>query len=222
MLAMTMPFRDLVDRAVPVLSSVLPLESWVLSDAKYQARLAALQAAMRRPAAYDLVILGDSHAQYVEGHRLFSGMHVLNLGIARDTTIGVAGRLGMIPAHVTAADYWIEVGYNDLKYRDVAAIAENIGRIMAAVGTRTGTGHVLVQGLFPVEAKRRFTNRKIRDLNARLQGLCGEVGCVYVDVMRVFSGPDGGLDARYSKDGTHLNQAGNDEWVKLLLAQLKH
>lgn len=219
---MALPLRDFADRMVPVLSSVVPLERWVLSDAKYQARLATLQAAMRRPAAYDLVVLGDSHSQYIEGHRSLSGLAVLNLGIARDTSVGIAGRLGSISDQINAANVLIEVGYNDLKYRGVPAIAANIGRIVAAIETRRlGNGRVILQGLFPVESGRVFTNNQIHDLNGKLQTICRSAECVYLDVMRSFSGSDGGLDARYSKDGVHLNDSGNCRWIGLLLTVLK-
>jgi lysophospholipase L1-like esterase len=220
MVGMTIPLRDLFDRAVPALASVVPLESWVLSDAKYRARLAVLRASVRRHATFDLVMIGDSHTQYVEGHRLFSGIDVLNLGIARDTTVGVEGRLGMIPDGVTSRYLLVEIGYNDLKYRGIAAIAENLGRIVAAIGTRR-PGKILVQGPFPVEANRRFTNSKIRDLNGRLQALCNSMGCQYIDVTSAFSGRDGGLDARYSGDGVHLNENGNCKWIQLLMTYLK-
>ena len=87
---MSISGRDLVDRVVPALARFVPLEDRVLADAKYQARAAALEAAARRRQAFDLVILGDSHAEYAGDPRLFPGIEMLNLGIARDTTVGCA------------------------------------------------------------------------------------------------------------------------------------
>ena len=154
---MSISGRDLVDRVVPALARFVPLEDRVLADAKYQARAAALEAATRQRTAFDLVILGDSHAEYAGDPRLFPGIEMLNLGIARDTTVGVLRRLGAMPDSIATRYVLVEIGYNDLKYRAVAATAENIARIVASIGSRwPGKPTIFVQGLFPVAGRGRI------------------------------------------------------------------
>ncbi len=151
-----------------------------------------MEAAARRRTAFDLVILGDSHAEYAGDPRFFPGIEMLNLGIARDTTIGVLHRLGAMPDTIATRYVLVEIGYNDLKYRAVAATAENIAHIVASIRSRwPGKPTIFVQGLFPVTGAREYTNGRIRELNGRLQALCRTQVASMSTCRRIFLEPTG-------------------------------
>lgn len=79
-----------------------------------------------------------------------------------------------------------------------------------------------VQALLPVrpEALDRapgLNSARLAEVNAALQALCAERGCLFLDLNAEFSGEDGALLAEYAQpDGIHLTVSGYSKWVGYL------
>lgn len=61
-----------------------------------------------------------------------------------------------------------------------------------------------------------FSNDNIRQLNAEIQNIAQELGCVYVDVNEIFDDGEGNLGKEYSADGAHILGKYYADWVKWL------
>jgi hypothetical protein len=154
----------------------------------------------RFPPPSPVAFVGDSHVERGPWWML----DVANYGIGGDTAEGVLSRIGRIGAE----RFVILVGVNDIiAGRDPAAIAEDIGRIVAG-------RNVTLLSVLPVRDRYASHNAKIAELNSLLPAVCSEP-CTFVDTWPTMA-TDGELDARYTNDGLHLNSDGYASLTPLL------
>lgn len=150
-----------------------------------------------------VVLLGASHLDGMDPALL--GRPVRNYAIGTDTLRNIAERVGDYRNLGNASAIVLQAGYNDIKYRDVDAIAADYAAVLAALPQDTP---VISLTLFPVaDAELQPT---IDALNLRFSRLCmADAACRFVDVATPLLGKDGRLNPAMDRgDGVHLNRAG--------------
>ena len=99
---------------------------------------------------------------------------------------------------------------------------------MEQIRTKSPSTKIIVQSVYPIadvsfHDHYRYGHGHIKDLNADLNGLCDEYGCVYADVFSLLEDKDECMDMRYSSDGLHPNGAGYEiisAYLTPLISQL--
>lgn len=216
-------FHDLADRLYPLLSKVLPLEKNMIESYKHQKLLEKYQDHYKRIDQLDYLFLGDSHIQYFNESTYFPHGNIVNYGISGDTTEGVLNRLPDAQTkNKVKKGVLFMIGYNDLKYKGASAIIRNHRNLVIAASKKFNIpfSKIILHSLFPVSKERIYINSNITHINQAAKSLCTELGCVFLDLHAHFADSEGGLQARYSRDGVHLNQNGYDVWAALLKQSL--
>jgi len=169
-----------------------------------------------------VVFLGNSITQGGDWARLLGDSTVVNRGIGGDVTYGVRRRLDDVTRR-RPAKLFILVGINDVS-RDIpeAVIAENYRGIIREVQARSLETAVYVQSVLPLNpAIPGFPQHydkldHVLRLNRMLREVAASTRTRFVDLYPVFLDASGRLDARYTTDGLHLNEAGYELWVDQL------
>lgn len=168
----------------------------------------------------DTVMVGDS----ITGgwHEQLPTAKSVNRAIAGDTTSGVLARLdGIYKVHAKRA--FVMIGVND--FSGGSAVDDVYARYVRIVDALEQHGmQVTIQStlLCNEDIPRmsgggcRAINAKIRDLNARLRGLCAARHLAYLDVNAVLS-DEHGLRREFTDDGLHPNKSGYAAWAPLLV-----
>jgi lysophospholipase L1-like esterase len=159
-----------------------------------------------------IVFLGDSITKRFNLDEISDTDYLLNRGIFYDTTLGVLKRLNSNVNNLNIKMLFIMIGYNDLKYRDNQRILENIGNILS----KARASKVIVQSLLPVDSKRKLINQRIVRLNKQIQLIAQKKGYLYIDLHSKFVTNQGGINKRYSLDGTHPNIEGYKLWYSII------
>jgi len=159
-----------------------------------------------------IVFLGDSITKRFNLDEISDTDYLLNRGIFYDTTLGVLKRLNSNVNNLNIKILFIMIGYNDLKYRDNQRILENIGNILSKVRA----SKVIVQSLLPVDSKRKLINQRIVRLNKQIQLIAQKEGYLYIDLHSKFVTNQGGINKRYSLDGTHPSIEGYKLWYSII------
>jgi lysophospholipase L1-like esterase len=224
------PCEVLLKRAILFSLATLLLSSGASGQARYdslpikpehyQQRLAKFKA--EPVVTGKTVFLGDDHWESINLKRLLKDSSVINRGISGDNTFGVSRRLDEIASRKPSTVF-ILVGINDLS-RNVPneVIIENIFAIISKVKSMTPNGRVFVISLLPVNptikdfpaAFRKQQN--IIEINGQLKRYGEALKYKYVDLYSQLADGKDMLDARYTLDGLHLNDAGNARWVEYL------
>ncbi len=183
----------------------------------YKARVKTFQAPELH-LGLDILVSGDSHAQYLPTDRLFPGKSVANHGISGDVLQALEKRAEWDfkwgPKHVVYI-----VGINNLNSGE--SIEKTLGRFRSfftKVQTLKGSTHVLIVSLLPVNEGRHSlsTNQDIRKLNSTLEALVREHGLDYLDAYPHLADSQGQLPLELTDDGLHLTPAGNQILVGLI------
>jgi lysophospholipase L1-like esterase len=208
---------DLLDRISPVVARIAPLEQFHLSRRDYLNRRKSLRPLLREVRTVDLVMIGDSHVEYLDAKKHFPGLDVVNLGVRGDTTVGVCSLLSGDLSGLTAKQVLLAVGYNDLKFRSPVETARGVAELLGVIRSIWPGARIFLQGTFPVRADRATMNAKLIELNRKLGETCqGDLRCVFADVAPYLRDQSGGLAHQLSRDGLHLNDAGNAVWAEIL------
>ncbi len=163
------------------------------------------------------VFLGDSITRRFMLDEYFPAEKILNRGIFSDTTEGCLARLETNVNTLLPVKTFILIGHNDLPYRDSRQIVENIETIVRSISG----GSKYLQSILPVFGDKPGINKRIVSINSELEKFCIETeGCVYIDLHSFYVDKEGGLDAKYSLDGVHLNQNGYDLWRRLIYKKI--
>jgi lysophospholipase L1-like esterase len=166
-----------------------------------------------------LVMLGDSLTDWGDWGELLGRGDVVNLGIAGDTTGDVLARLDEVEA-VRPKKIFVMVGVNDLlRGESVGAVEARYEQILEGIRRLCPEAAVTVQSVLPVHERKMegaLKNATVDDLNRRLRALAGKHTVAYVDVGAKLADGRGDLDARYTVDGLHLNDAGYRAWAEAL------
>jgi hypothetical protein len=179
----------------------------ILDDRRAEAFREARTSIFRTSAATaDIIMVGDSLTEYGPWAEYFSEYHIINRGIASETSLGLLHRLSEI-LNRQPKSVFIMIGVNDL--RNGAEPNQVADRVQAIVNTfRQHQIKVIVQSVLPVRADYvPAINSKVVQLNREL----ARMGDYYIDVAHYVT-EQGGLSPRLTFDGLHLNGDGYALW----------
>lgn len=167
----------------------------------------------------DLVFIGNS---ITEGGGNWSDKlgvaNVRNRGISGDITDGVLQRLDEITYFKPKAIF-ILIGINDLfnilyqkEIPSAEYVGKNILKIAEIINKKSPSTKIYIQTLLPTS--KDFMIENIDIVNTIIKS--NEKKSIYevIDLNEMFKGQDGLLKVELTTDGTHLNDAGYDLWVK--------
>jgi lysophospholipase L1-like esterase len=174
-----------------------------------------------------IVMLGDSLTELNDWEEAIPGNAGLrNRGISGDTSDGVLARLDEIIASQPRAVFLL-IGTNDLWTDNSAAITvSNIARTADRIRAKSPETMVIVQTVFPVrkvawERNPDTANEKVRAINALLKRQSRAGRFLLLDTYALLVDRGGKLNAAYTSDGLHLNEAGNAAWSLLVTHALR-
>lgn len=188
----------------------------VLPDV-YASRLAQFE---REPVATGRVVfLGNSITQGGDWARLTGDSTAVNRGIGGDVTFGVRARLDEVIRR-RPSKLFLLIGVNDVS-KDIPepVIAANVRAIVEAVRAGSPETVVYVQSVLPLNPtvpgflQHYDKGDHVVRLNRLLRAAAAATRARYVDLYPLFLDAHGRLDARYTRDGLHLNEAGYRRWV---------
>lgn len=165
----------------------------------------------------DYLFIGDSHTFALNNYLPTKG--IINIGINGDTTYGILQRYHNNIENIKAGNIFIQIGYNDFKFRSLKSTLRNYDTIIQQLKQSP----VYLISLFPVNHQRRFINEQIIKFNIIIKKKYENSDkFFFTDVHCLLYDSDlGGIKPDLTSDGTHLNAAGNkilaDEIGKLMI-----
>ena len=193
------------------LKSIVLKDNEATVDAGSRARrqmYGSLPLPLRRP----VVFLGDSITVACEWHEVYRSDHpILNRGIGGDTSLGVLERIAEI-CRLDPVAVFLMIGTNDPQMLGATTeeTRDNIRAIMDAILKESPDARIYLQSVLPSRVPK--FNAWSEDLNRKIRPLCDGWRIQNLDMRGEFSDESGGLHARYSYDGLHLNSEGYLLW----------
>ncbi|TFD26872.1 GDSL-type esterase/lipase family protein [Cryobacterium cryoconiti] len=143
---------------------------------------------------------------------------VHNLGANGKTTDEVVAELDQVVDRQPAAVV-VEVGTNDLGWhRSDEYVVRNMETLLCTLRKRLPAVRILVVSVPPRERELADT---VRSINRHLRQFAPTQHAQYLDLWARLAGPDGEIDAAYSEDRLHLNDAAYAVWVSELKPALE-
>ena len=166
-----------------------------------------------------VLFIGDSLTEWFELDRFFPDLHIINEGIAGDTTYGVLERLDSIN-DIRADKIFLMIGINDVfNGFQKDDIIENQELIIEQILTHINGTEFIVQSLLPVNESMLgspgYLNKLISYINKELKAHCEARKLTYLDLYPAFLEGDE-MKREYTTDGGHLSPAGYALWADKL------
>jgi len=189
----------------------LAFVSWVASNRRDQRVL-------RAPiTTASIVMLGDSITEEGPWETAFADLPIANRGYSGYTTAQLVDVAREVAAEQPRAVY-VLTGTNDIRdghppswtIRHLAEILDEF----AASAPRTD---VVLQTILP----RADRNADVDIANVAIVGLAEQRGLAVLDLHAVFDNGRGALRAEETRDGLHLNDAGNERWSDVLIEEFR-
>jgi lysophospholipase L1-like esterase len=166
-----------------------------------------------------VIFLGNSITEGGDWPRLLGDSTVMNRGISGDITFGVLKRLEDVTRR-KLSKLFILIGINDIG-KDIPdlVIADNHRKIIQAVQAKSPGTKIYVQSLLPVNPdvpgfpQHYDKQEHVIHVNRLLRLVADSTGTRFVDLFPAFVDSRNRLDARYTGDGLHLNEAGYRAWA---------
>jgi lysophospholipase L1-like esterase len=175
-----------------------------------------------------VIMLGNSITEGGNWKKLLKDSTVVNRGISGDVTFGVINRLDEIVKRQPSKVFLL-IGINDLSRKTPdEVILENLFSIVSKIRSGSPNTEIFVQSILPTNEtfKNFMPNFKgkasnILTINTQLQRYADKMKFTYVDLYAKFLDANGLMDAKYAKDGLHLNELGYQHWVSILRSTSK-
>ncbi len=169
-----------------------------------------------------VVFLGNSITEGGDWRTLLGDSTVVNRGIGGDITFGVLKRLDEVIRR-KPAKLFLLIGINDVA-KDIpdVVIADNVRKIVQEVQARSPGTALYVQSVLPVNPEvpgfpQHYDKQEhVTNVNRLLRLVAESTRARFLDLVPVFVDERGRLDARYTGDGLHLNEAGYRQWAEFL------
>ncbi len=175
--------------------------------------------AMKLPEG-SIVFLGDSITEFVNFDEFLPAYHVINRGIAGDTTSGILRRLGEVIS-LRPRKLFLLIGTNDIGMDILTApIVRNIREIVSRVQAKSPETRIYLQAIFPTRGNVNRHNALIQELNAEIKAIAQEKHCTFIDLYPLLLDSDGELAEEYTIDGLHLSDSGNARWMAHIVPYL--
>ncbi|MFV0538373.1 MAG: GDSL-type esterase/lipase family protein [Dysgonomonas sp.] len=165
-----------------------------------------------------IVFLGNSLTQGGNWSEYFPQQNPVNRGISGDNTLGMLGRLHEI-IKAKPSKLFILAGINDISLgRSNDKILNGIKSIIYQVKEGSPNTTIYIQSLLPINKDvckyQRMKNKEkqIEKLNKEIIKFCKSENITFINLYPHFLSEKRKLDAKYTADGLHLNEAGYTVW----------
>ncbi|MDH6308645.1 lysophospholipase L1-like esterase [Dysgonomonas sp. PFB1-18] len=197
----------------------------ILDNQTYKERMAYFEANPLKEG--QIVFLGNSLTQGGKWDEYFPAKQPANRGIAGDNTLGMLNRLTEI-LEARPEKLFLLAGINDISLnRPNDKIMTGLKAIIYQVQAASPDTEILVQSLLPINNdnnryKRMLDKEKqIEKLNMEIQKFCKAEGITFINLYPAFLSGKRKLNAKYTTDGLHLNDAGYAVWASQIQSYIK-
>lgn len=166
------------------------------------------------------LFLGDSITEYYNLNKYYSGMPVVNSGIAGNTTEDILKNIDSRVYVYNPSKVFILIGTNDL-IRDISIddTINNINMIIDKIKKNRPFCKIYLESIYPINnsdddiidhdmVNEKRDNKIIKVMNKRLKEVAENENIVYIDVYSSLIDSDGNLGIDYTIDGIHLSKEG--------------
>lgn len=160
------------------------------------------------------VLAGDSitelfNMELFDDYTEKTGLRVYNRGISGDTSDRLLERFDENVLALKPKNLVLLIGVNDFGIKaDVEYVFENIKQIILKAKNSGNNTKIVLQSVYPVDAKRRQINAKIVQLNEKLKVFAEKNDIIYLDIYSLLLDSNSGFNAKYTYDGLHPNAQG--------------
>lgn len=165
-----------------------------------------------------IVFLGNSITEQGIWSELTGNPNVRNRGIAGDVLEGVEDRLTQVVKY-QPAKIFLMIGINDLIANDPAQIMPRYNTLVENIIRQSPNTKLYLQSILPVNNEVRpsgFDNADIIWLNEQIIKTAAQHNLQYIDLHRLLEDESGQLDAKYTRDGIHINGPAYLIWEKAI------
>lgn len=163
-----------------------------------------------------IVFLGDSITSRCNLNKYFPNYNVYNSGIAGNMTKDILGDMENRVFVYNPTKVFILIGTNDLVYSglDNDGIKNNIEEIINKIYEKNSNTKIYLESIYPVnnslnkEIVETRTNDNIKDLNNKIEKICNNNKCTYINMYDNLTDKNGNMKRIYTVDGLHLNKIG--------------
>lgn len=163
-----------------------------------------------------IVFLGDSITSRCDLDKYFPNYNVYNSGIAGNMTKDILDNMENRVFVYNPTKVFILVGTNDLVYSglDNDGIKNNIEEIINKIYEKNSNTKIYLESIYPVnnslnkEIVETRTNDNIKDLNNKIEKICNNNKCTYINMYDNLTDKNGNMKRIYTVDGLHLNKIG--------------
>ena len=163
-----------------------------------------------------IVFLGDSITSRCDLDKYFPNYNVYNSGIAGNMTKDILDNMENRVFVYNPTKVFILIGTNDLVYSglDNDGIKNNIEEIINKIYEKNSNIKIYLESIYPVnnsinkEIVETRTNDNIKDLNNKIEKICNNNKCTYINMYDNLTDKNGNMKRIYTVDGLHLNKIG--------------
>ena len=163
-----------------------------------------------------IVFLGDSITSRCNLNKYFPNYNVYNSGIAGNMTKDILGDMENRVFVYNPTKVFILIGTNDLVYSglDNDGIKNNIEEIINKIYEKNSNTKIYLESIYPVnnslnkEIVETRTNDNIKNLNNKIEKICNNNKCTYINMYDNLTDKNGNMKRIYTVDGLHLNKIG--------------
>lgn len=163
-----------------------------------------------------IVFLGDSITSRCDLDKYFPNYNVYNSGIAGNMTKDILDNMENRVFVYNPTKVFILIGTNDLVYSglDNDGIKNNIEEIINKIYEKNSNTKIYLESIYPVnnslnkEIVETRTNDNIKDLNNKIEKICNNNKCTYINMYGNLTDKNGNMKRIYTVDGLHLNKIG--------------
>lgn len=170
----------------------------------------------------DAAFIGNSLS---DGFRMYSGITTGTHLCATSLTMFNLESYGYLTklANAQYGKIYLNLGINEIGYGADKLVVQYKSLISKIQAQQPGAD-IYVQSLLPVcepmlsssQRSYHITNYYVRELNAALREMCGELEIYYLDTHSAYVDSNGGLPASICWDGVHLTAAAYADWLAYL------
>lgn len=163
-----------------------------------------------------IVFLGDSITSRCDLDKYFPNYNVYNSGIAGNMTKDILDNMENRVFVYNPTKVFILIGTNDLVYSELDndGIKNNIEEIINKIYEKNSNTKIYLESIYPVnnslnkEIVETRTNDNIKDLNNKIEKICNNNKCTYINMYDNLTDKNGNIKRIYTVDGLHLNKIG--------------
>ena len=163
-----------------------------------------------------IVFLGDSITSRCDLDKYFPNYNVYNSGVAGNMTKDMLDNMENRVFVYNPTKVFILIGTNDLVYSglDNDGIKNNIEEIINKIYEKNSNTKIYLESIYPVnnslnkEIVETRTNDNIKDLNNKIEKICNNNKCTYINMYDNLTDKNGNMKRIYTVDGLHLNKIG--------------